>query len=308
MTNQVKKVTQKSDVSVAEAPTFSLPNRAIKVVLIKRENKFISEQKTKINPFKNGLGDNSTIGYELPLRSTGGFISPFTSIEEQHFIETALGYPKGAMSVDKRENNFWRNYRLRLGKLDQRWDLSDPEDYLKYIVSLTMRDLICPEDGNPRDRSGTYRYQLIDESKEENRAIESITFTQEAYMEFGKIKDNAQLLRYVLIEKEGGSRLPVGQSSITWLVTQVNEFIQDDSRSFLNIVKKKNLELRAWLHEAVKVNVLDRISGLFYTKDGKPLALKDRKADMDGAIEFLLEDDNQELYLTLQEQVQKSKE
>lgn len=296
-----------SSTTTVEESAFSFPNRKLVIKLIPKRNKFISEQRTNFNPYTKGIGDRSVHVFELPLRSSGGYVNPFNSIAEREAIESAMGYDFGHISVENQKSQFWENFKLRLDKRDLELNLSKAEDYLKYLVANQLKDFVAPEGINPRSKE-TYRFQIIDESKEELEALQSISYTQKAYMEFGKISENPTLLRYILIEKQGGSRLPTKQFDYQWLVKQVDAFVKDDPRHFLNIVQKDFLELRSWVHDAVMLNVIDRTNNLYYTKDGLPLALKERTPNIDGVVEFLNDDRNQDLYLALQEQVEKARE
>ena len=45
-----------------------------------------------------------------------------------------MGLEENALSIYKKQNNFWENYTVRLTKGETYLDLSDPNDYIKYNI------------------------------------------------------------------------------------------------------------------------------------------------------------------------------
>lgn len=55
-----------------------------------------------------------------------------------------MGLPYNALSIYKKEDNYWDNYQVRLGKGETPLNLSNPNDYINYKVLLANRDFIAP--------------------------------------------------------------------------------------------------------------------------------------------------------------------
>ena len=54
-----------------------------------------------------------------------------------------MGLEINALSIYKKEDNYWENYRIRLTKQDTTLDLSYPEDFIKYKVLLANTNNIA---------------------------------------------------------------------------------------------------------------------------------------------------------------------
>lgn len=307
---QQRKSKSASQTAVAEAmPTFLLPDKTVKIELVEKAPMFIREQRTRFNPFTKGLGDKTAIEYDLPKSSAGGRVNPFNSVEEREYLEERLYHEKDWLDVRNRNSTFWKDYRIGLGKLGRVLKLNQPEDYLFYLVARAQKDLVAPSEDEYRNNpKATYKFMIVDQSLRDRREAESITTKSEAYVHFNKLKNNATMLRHILIESMGGSRLPTGANNHSWLIKEIDKLVDAEPTKFLEIAGDPNLEVRAFIHDAVQLQVLERMNGLYYTKDGKPLALAGGSSDLRGAVDFLIDDNNNELYLTLQSQVEKARE
>ena len=100
----------------------------------------------KNHVLSGGKADGTYVYFVVPtLRSTGQYKNILTNAEKD-FLEEALGLDYNALSVYKKENNYWDNYMVRIddAKVGLHLDLSDPEDYIKYKVLLANSDFVAP--------------------------------------------------------------------------------------------------------------------------------------------------------------------
>lgn len=87
--------------------------------------------------------------FVVPKLTSGVYVNVLTK-NEKAFLEQAMGLEYNALSIHKKENNFWDDSnpnginRVRLTKQDTYLDLSNPEDYIKYKILLANKDFIAP--------------------------------------------------------------------------------------------------------------------------------------------------------------------
>ena len=96
---------------------------------IPRENSMIGNNPKHV--LYGGMGENSTRTYVVPQLRSGQLVDVLTK-DEKEFLENVLGLDDGALSVYKVENNYWKSFKVTLGKADNYLDLSNPIDYIKY--------------------------------------------------------------------------------------------------------------------------------------------------------------------------------
>ncbi len=96
-----------------------------------------------------GMAENASRTYTVPRLSSGGFVNVLTN-DEKAFLEAELQLEFNALSVHRKQDNFWDDSndrgisRVRLLKQDTILDLSNPEDYIRYKILLANKDYIAP--------------------------------------------------------------------------------------------------------------------------------------------------------------------
>ena len=86
-----------------------------------------------------GMAENAVRIFGVPKLSSGSYVNVLTN-QEKTCIEEALGLEVNALSIYKKQDNFWDNFNVRLTKQDTVLNLSRPEDYLKYKVLLANKN------------------------------------------------------------------------------------------------------------------------------------------------------------------------
>jgi len=121
-------------------PYNPLRPERINVKFIPREDGYIDNPKHLLY---GGMMEGSVRRYGVPIiGSTGAYKNVLTN-NEKAFLEKAMGLEDGALSVYKKENNYWDGYSVRLVKGDNYLNLADPADYIKLKVLLVNKDFIC---------------------------------------------------------------------------------------------------------------------------------------------------------------------
>lgn len=275
--------------------------------------RYIPRQKGNITNPKHllygGMAEGATRTFVVPKRSDGMFVNVLTN-SEKTFLENRMGLERNAMSVYKREENFWDDSNekgintVRLTKQDNYLDLSNPEDYIKYKILLANESLICKSQQELIDRpKATYQFVIIEEKSNQNIAEIKMTTTMAAYKEFGKIDSDKNILSLV-IETMSGRPFTAGKSNIVVLQTKVNEFIQANPKMFLQIVQNPHLNALILLKKGVEVGVLSTRNNLYYyRKDNTPLCGHNEEATKSVAAKYLDDPKNQDLRFAIENEI-----
>lgn len=259
------------------------------------------------HPMWGSKADGTFDRYTVPvLRSTNNFKNVLTK-DEMSYLEEALGLDFGALSVYKKENNYWDNYYVELTKEGLTLDLSDPEDYIKYAVLRANSDFIAPSVQDRLDRpKATYRYELVkqeEETKIENAKMNSL---MQSYKEFGKIEDDQDTLR-VLIELLDSRPYDANQN-IEFLRARANVLIQADPKKFLSYITDPLLRSKVLIRRASEVGALVKRGDYYYLKqDNSPLCEGGENPTLSIAAKYLNLPSHQDIKFILEEAVGKSK-
>lgn len=232
-----------------------------------------------------GMLDGTSKIYSLPKHSSGGYVKVLTE-EEEECLEDTMGLSKGTLSIYKKVDNFWDNFKVKLSKEDTYLRLNKPEDYIRYKVLLANENFVCPSmDELERFPKATYEYVIVDENKVASANRRKFNNTTEAYMKLGKIENDACKLRVILeiLEKR-----PVSKTTSTdMLLTKINEYVVANPSKFLNVINDEYLNTKVLLTKAVDLHLVKDRGGLLYmADDGTPLC-EEGNPTMDVAAKFL---------------------
>ena len=211
-----------------------------------------------------------------------------------------MGLEYNALSIYKKENNYWSNRQVRLLKQDNILDLSDPEQYIKYKILLANKDDIAPSLQALQDiPKATYKFVLIKEGEETSNARQEMSATMQAYMEYGKYENDADTLR-TIIETIDGRPLAVN-TKVEFLQTRINKLIQADAKLFLKVITDPLLPTKVTIKRAVEAGLVSNRGGFFYLReDGSPLCGNNEDPTFNIAAKFLASPKNQSIKFSLE--------
>lgn len=299
-----KRKTEDTELMVSAMNHFSLPDKRVVLKFYPRPTAMVTDPS---HILYGGMGPQATRYFQLPIHTTGGYMNPFESTEEREYLEEALGLAKNALSPSRRAGNFFDEYTIALTKSDKVLDLSDPEDYLFYLVAKMQKDHIAKDVRSVRGRA-TYHWYFMDEKEERQIDAVRISNTAKAWMEYGKIEASPDKLRHVLIEYRGGGRLPSAANKIDYLQSEVGKIVGQDPSSFVNIVTDPNLQVKIDIHTAVQKGILNKEKGYYYMEDGTRLSHEGEDNSLEGAIRYLKSPENNEYYLQLKQRIENAGE
>lgn len=252
-----------------------------------------------------GMAEGAVRTFVVPRLSSGMFVNVLTD-KEKAFLEEIMGLEYNALSIYKKVDNFWDDSnenginKVRLSKQDNYFNLSDPEDYIRYKILLANKDYIAPSLQALQDTpKATYQFVIISEGEETKVAKSNMSSTMMCYKEFGKIEDDIDTLR-VIIETIDGR--PTSQTAkLEFLQTRVNSLIQADSKIFLKVVTDPMLSTKVLIKRAIEAGLIsNRGNYLYLRKDNTPLCEANEEPTLNIAAKYLNSPKHQEVKFALE--------
>ena len=186
--------------AVINEPINCLRNERVVVRYVPKESGIVTNPK---HILYGGMAENAVKYFTVPQLESGKLVNILTD-DEKEFLEDIMGLEFNALSIYKKENNYWSNKQVRLVKQDNILDLSDPEQYIKYKILLANKDEIAPSLQALQDMpKATYKYVIIKEGEETSNARQEMSATMQAYMEYGKYEKDADTLRTIIETIDG---------------------------------------------------------------------------------------------------------
>lgn len=223
-----------------------------------------------------GMAENATRTFTVPRLSSGKFYNVLTD-SEKAFLESYMGLEPNALSVYRKENNFWDDSNpegiavVHLNKQDNYFDLSDPTDYIRYKVLLANKDFIAPSFKVLEDYpKATYQYVIIEEGDDAKATKTAMTITMECYKEYGKIEEDKATLVHII---ETLTHKPLSDGSkLEFIQAKIHELIQANAKNFLKVIKDPELPTKVLIKRAFNAGVIRRRGDFYYlASDSTPL-------------------------------------
>jgi hypothetical protein len=242
------------------------------------------------------------------LSSTGQYKNVLTNSEKE-YLEAAMGLEKDALSIYRRQDNFWDDSnpsgigRVSLHKQDNFFDLSIPTDYIKYKILLANKDQIASSLQELEDHpKATYQFVIISEHAETKMNLSKMDATKRCYMEYGKIEDDKYTLRVVIELLEGRPTTP--QVKLDYLQSKINDYIQRDPRQFLSTIQDELLPAKVLIKKGVEAGIIGKKNDSYYLKeDGSPLCEMGENSTLNNAAKYISSIKRQELKYSLEAKV-----
>ena len=276
-----------------------LRNERIIVHHVPKETGLIKDPK---HILYGGMAENAVRWFTVPRLSSGAYVNVLTNAEKT-YLEEAMGLEYNALSIYNKGDNYWDNFMVRLTKQDNILDLSNPEDYIKYKVLLANKNFIAPSLQELEDHpKATYQFVIIRENEEAKASRKKLTYTMQAYMEFGKIQDDADTLRTIIEIMDG--RPTSKNSKIEFLQDKAGKLIQADAKLFVKVAQDPLLSTKVLIKKAIEGGYISNRGGMLYLKsDGSPLCGDNEEPTINFAARFLNLPKHQDLKLSLEAKV-----
>jgi hypothetical protein len=283
-----------------EVKKFVLPNKKVVVTPVKRSGWL------PVGHEANFLFKDSKISYSVPVdERTGELIDPLTKEEREYFEskESGLALEKGDLSIYKKENNFWKQFSVKLDKNKLVLDLSNPMDYIRYKVLLLQKDFVAKSYAERFDKA-SYKYYLAEEGQEQVEKASRANLMKDAYIAFGKLQDNITKLKDVLnvyYMNKGIVKSVQSTATREYIESEANSIIESDAKGFLEVVNDEYLEDKIMLYKALKSRAIEKEAGKYILPSGKVIGSSFREI-----VAFFNDDENAEELLKIRARIENS--
>lgn len=286
----------KQPVAVDEPIVNCLRNERVIVKHVPKETGIVRDPK---HILYGGMAEGAVRWLTVPRLTSGVYVNVLTNAEKA-CLEEVMGLEYNALSIYNKVDNFWDNYQVRLTKQDNFLNLADPDDYIKYKVLLANKDLIAPSLQDLEDHpKATYQFVIIHENEESQASKKKMNATMQAYMEFGKIQENTDILRTIIETIDG--RPTSKNSKVEFLQEKVGKLIQADAKLFVRVATDPLLSTKVLIKKAIEGGLISNRGGMLYLKaDGTPLCGDNEEPTLNIAARFLNLPKNQDLKFSLE--------
>lgn len=255
-----------------------------------------------------GMAENAVRVFVVPRLTSGRYVNVLTN-DEKAYLEHIMGLDDNALSIHKREHNFWDDSnpdgiaKVMLKKQDNYFDLSDPADYIKYKILLANKDFVAPSlESLENYPKATYQYVVIGEGEETKSAKSVMTNTMMCYKEYGKIEDDIDTLRLIIETIDG--RPIANTSKLEFLQTKINNLIQANPKLFLKVITDKMLPTKVLIKKGVNAGVITKRGDFLYLRsDGKPLCEDGEDPTIEVAARYLNNPKHQTVKFSIETEV-----
>lgn len=291
----------KQPIAVDEPIVNCLRNERVIVKHVPKETGIVRDPK---HILYGGMAEGAVRWLTVPRLTSGMYVNVLTNAEKA-CLEEVMGLEYNALSIYNKVDNFWDNYQVRLTKQDNFLNLADPDDYIKYKVLLANKDLIAPSLQDLEDHpKATYQFVIIHENEESQASKKKMNATMQAYMEFGKIQENADILRTIIETIDG--RPTSKNSKIEFLQEKVGKLIQADARLFVRVATDPLLSTKVLIKKAIEGGLISNRGGMLYLKaDGTPLCEDNEEPTLNIAAKYLNMPKHQELKFAIEAKLKK---
>ena len=298
---QPRKRQAKQPVAVDEPIVNCLRNERVIIKHVPKETGIVRDPK---HILYGGMAEGAVRWLTVPRLTSGMYVNVLTNAEKA-CLEEVMGLEYNALSIYNKVDNFWDNYQVRLTKQDNFLNLADPDDYIKYKVLLANKDLIAPSLQDLEDHpKATYQFVIIHENEESQASKKKMNATMQAYMEFGKIQENADILRTIIETIDG--RPTSKNSKIEFLQEKVGKLIQADARLFVRVATDPLLSTKVLIKKAIEGGLISNRGGMLYLKaDGTPLCEDNEEPTLNIAAKYLNMPKHQELKFAIEAKLKK---
>ena len=289
-------------VQETEGPVNCLRNERVIVRFVASPNAMVQQ---KGHVLSGGMSENATRSFVVPLLRTGQYMDVLTK-REKEFLEQAMGLEPNALSVYRKNDNFWDDSnpkgigKVVLHKQDNYLDLSSPVDYIKLKVLLANKDYIAASIQELEDRpKATYQFVVISENAETKSNLNKMDATMQCYTEYGAIREDKDTLRTIIELLENRPTSP--QVKLDYLQGKVNEYIQRDPRRFLQVITDQYLPAKVLIKRCIEAGLISWRNNLYYLRqDGSPLCEMGEESTLNNAARYISNIKRQDLKFQLE--------
>ena len=278
---------KKENTEVKELNTnFTLPSEIIIVKHIPRRRGMAANVDDN-HVISGGMLIGSVKKFSAPLQRNGNIANILTETEKD-YLEEVIGTN---LSV---YGDFWKTFIVSLYKEsdNNRFDLSNPYDYISVKLLEKYKDDIAPS-WEDRNNKTSYEFVITRSDEELNEKKQKYDSKKQAFKLYGKIEDDKEKLLGVL---KLLSNKPISKdSSLKWLQTKVEEYIDTMPSLFVNVINDSSFDTKILINNAVDKGIIKVSGNKYSTADGLELSITGQIPTFDNAVRYLDAPKNQEV-------------
>ena len=255
---------------------FTLPEKKVTVKYIKRK-KGMASNVSEDHVISGGMLSGSVKRYCTPLMRNGSLANVLNSAEKEE-LEKLTGLNLSIYS------DFWKEHAISLFKEDNLLDLSNPLDYISYKILLSYKNDICPT-WSERNLKQTYEFVIVSGDEEINEKKVGFDSKKEAFKLYGKIEDDKDKLLGILKLLTNKPISP--DSTLNWLQTRVEEFIDSKPSLFVDLMKDSKFETKLLIQSAEEKGYVKKSGNKYSTIDGLDLCENGQIPTFENAVAYL---------------------
>lgn len=281
-----------------EVSEFKLPNEIVTVKFIPRKRGMASNV-SKDHVVAGNMMSKAVKKFYAPLERNGKIINVLTN-EEKAFLEKETRLNLSSYGT------FWEDFNVQLRKDDasNKFDLSDPNDYMSIKLLETLKDEIAPN-WDSRNKKASYLFAITRENELFDSKKSKLDIKKEAFKVYGKIEDNKETLISVL--KLLSNKLISPDSTLNWLQGQVEEVVDTDPSKFLKVVTDPTFQTKALINKGIDAGMIIKSGNKYSTIDGLDLAFQGQVPSFSNAVAYLDDPKNQEVRALIEARIENTK-
>ena len=267
--------------------------------------RFIPKEGTEMNKnhvLYGGMAETASRTFTVPIIASTNTLKNVLTNEEKDYFESLLGVN---LSVHNKKDNYWKNFKVRLTKGDNFFDLSNPDDYIKYKVLLANTQFICPSLEVLEKRPlATYQFVVIGEGQEAKVSVNKRQIKKECFKLAGKIEGDFEMLKAVI--EMLGKRPISPKTSTAFLAEKLDEYIDTDANEVYKVLTNPELASIVFVKRCVGAGLIIKTGDFYYLKSGRskvPMAEDGKDPDLTQAVRYINNPKNQETKFALESQL-----
>ena len=141
----------------------------------------------------------------------------------------------------------------------KKFDLSDPMDNLRVRV-LRFTPEVAPTWEERTDKP-SYRFALVQQDYEEQKAVGEAKMMEEAWKYFGSMDNNRQKMEdfiSVYYNQKRSTKTIPSDCTKEWLLSQLSNILREDIETFLAIKNDEDFEIKAFITKAIKIGAITK--------------------------------------------------
>lgn len=235
-----------------------LQNKKVRLKPILKSGKMIKDPK-HIGYF---MFDGAFKNYPLPRNPKTGAYKPILNDEELEYFNQVL---RSDLSFNKKEDNFWEKYTVRVTKDENllkygiEFDLSDPWSNLDYRIMKALK--ITAPSYAVRFSNPKYKWYLAEENEELIIEAKEAEKTEEIFTFFGTIKGSKNslidLLSVYYAEKSRSNTVDI-TATLEFFQSEVRKIIKNDPNFIYECMMDNDYKIKALITNAVRAGAINK--------------------------------------------------